>query len=167
MKTLILLLACCCFGSVLLGYEHQTGQPFFLPQKSFQTHLHLMGGTGKGKTTAIEAILHQIFRAKERASHFILDRMGSFSLSLKLWFASPYCPDYVRERVVYLEAAREDVVMPFNPLQHTSIGEGYFKVGRACEVILRAWASQNIQEMPRLARWTHNAMWASSRANAS
>ncbi len=149
-------------AAVFLGYNDEDGSPFHVPFEAFRTHFHFIGGTGKGKTTAIEAILHQLFRARERAAHFILDRMGSFSFSLLLWLASDYCPPQIRERVVYVDASREDVVLPFNPLQYTTPAHGYFKVGRACECILRAWASQNMEEMPRLARWTFNAMWAAA-----
>jgi hypothetical protein len=130
---------------------------------SFRTHYHIIGGTGKGKTTAIEAIQRQLFCHRGRAAHFVLNRMPATTASHLRWFASPYCPQHVRERLVYIDAAREDLVLPFNPLLYTTPAHGYFKVGRACECILRAWASQNIEEMPRLARWTFNAMWAAAR----
>jgi len=39
-----------------------------------------------------------------------------------------YCPDSVRERVVLIEPAREDVVIGFNPLLHDSPQHGYYKV---------------------------------------
>jgi len=148
--------------SIFFGRDQNTGRQVYLPPESFRTHYHFIGGTGKGKTTAIEAILHQLFLAREHAAHFILDRMGSFSFSLLMWLASPHCPQRIRDRVVYIDAAREDVVLPFNPLLYSTPAHGYFKVGRACECILRAWASQNMEEMPRLARWTFNAMWAAA-----
>jgi len=45
----------------------------------------------------------------------------------------------VRERVVLIEPAREDVVIGFNPLLHDSPQHGYYKVQRATDIILRAW----------------------------
>ncbi|MBW3597609.1 MAG: type IV secretory system conjugative DNA transfer family protein, partial [Planctomycetes bacterium] len=148
--------------NLFLGRDQESGRSVWLPLHSFHTHWHLIGGTGKGKTTAIEAILHQLLLALHPAAHFIFDRMGSFSHSLLLWFASPYCPQWVRDRVIYIDASREDVIPTFNPLQFDTPAHGYFKTQRAGECILRAWASQNIEEMPRLARWTFNAMWAAA-----
>ena len=148
--------------SIFLGHERDGKRQLFLPERSFRTHWHLIGGTGKGKTTAILAMQLQLFRDARPGAHFIFDRMGAFSYFLLLWLASPYCPAWVRERLVYIDASREDVFLPFNPLLYTTPAHGYFKVNRATECILRAWASQNIEEMPRLARWVFNAMWAAA-----
>ncbi len=146
--------------NLLLGRDSRSGQSVRIPSTTFGTHWHLIGGTGKGKTTAIEAMIHQLLMSMSVASFFIFDRMGSFSQSLLLWFASPYCPSWIRDRVVYIDASREDIVPTFNPLLFDTPAHGYFKTQRAGDVILRAWASQNIEEMPRLARWVFNAMWA-------
>ena len=61
-----------------------------------------------------------------------------------------------------MDCAREDMILPFNPLLYDTISHGYYKVSRACECVLRAWSSQNIEEMPRLARWLFNSMWAAA-----
>lgn len=148
--------------SIYIGPDRTTKRELYLPDELFRTHLHLVGGTGKGKTTAILAMLLQLFRSARTAAHVVFDRMGAFSFFLLLWMASPYCPPRVRERLVYIDASREDVFMPFNPLLYTTPAHGYYKVNRATECILRAWASQNIEEMPRLARWVFNAMWAAA-----
>ena len=63
------------------------------------------------------------------------------------------CPEHVRRRLLCTEPAREDLVLPFNPLLHTSDDHLYYQTGRPVEIMLRAWASQNIEEMPRLRRW--------------
>lgn len=74
--------------------------------------------------------------------------------------ASDFCTDDVRERLIYIEPAREDVVIGFNPLLYDTLGHAYYKVSRAVEVVLKGWASQNIEEMPRLARWLFNSFYA-------
>src|SRR4029079_4021821 len=78
------------------------------------------------------------------------------------WAASDFCTDEVRERLVYIEPSNEAHVLGFNPLLYRSECEGYNKVQRATEIILRAWESTNIEAMPRLARWTFNAFWAAA-----
>lgn len=150
-------------SSLLLGSIVGSHKPFRFPLKAFETHLHLIGGTGKGKTTAIHTLLHPLLSDPIRRPCVVLiDRLGGLSRDLLLWMSSPFCPRHVRDRLVYFEPAREDVVLGFNPLLHGSRAEGYYKVAHAADVVLRGWSAQNIAEMPRLARWLFNALWAAA-----
>lgn len=149
-------------ASIFLGKDAESGNRIYIPTECFGTHWHLLGGTGKGKTTLIKTMLHQLFMLRQHAAHFIFDRMGSFTHALLMFLSSRYCPQWVRDRVLYIDASREDLIFTFNPLQYDTQANGYYKVSRACECILRAWSSQNIEEMPRLARWLFNAMWAAA-----
>lgn len=145
----------------LLGRLHGTRTPFRIPRNSFDTHWHLIGGTGKGKTTALHTMLHELLLdPQEQPCVVIIDRLGGLSFDLLRWIASDYCTDDVRDRLVYIEPARDGVVLGFNPLVHESEGHAYYKVSRASEIILRGWASQNLEEMPRLARWLFNSFLA-------
>ena len=65
-----------------------------------------------------------------------VDRLGSFSHDLLRWFASPFCPAWARDRLVYIEPAREDVVLGFNPLLYDTPAHGYFRVTRATDLVL-------------------------------
>lgn len=148
---------------IRLGREIGTGRPVDLPPGSFRTHYHLIGATGKGKTTAIQTILQQlILDPFEQPCVIVFDRLGGLSSDLLMWLASPYCTPEARDRLVYIEPADERYVLGFNPLLYGSEEEGFYKVSRATEIILRAWESVNIEAMPRLARWTFNAFWASA-----
>jgi Type IV secretion-system coupling protein DNA-binding domain len=148
---------------IRLGSDCKSGDPVRIPVRAFRTHFHLIGGTGKGKTTAIHTMLHPLLMEPlDRACFIIVDRMGNLSNELLLWMASRYCTDSVRRRLVYIEPARENVVLGFNPLLYRTDGEGFYKVQRATDIILRAWESVNIEAMPRLARWTFNAFWAAA-----
>ena len=149
--------------SFLLGNHHGTKNPFRVPKASFDTHWHLIGGTGKGKTTAIHTLLHGLLLDPiNEPCVVIVDRMGNLSFELLAWMASEYCPDFVRDRLVYIEPSREDVVIGFNPLHYDTQAHGYYKVSRAAEIILKGWASQNLEEMPRLGRWLFNSFWAAA-----
>ena len=66
--------------------------------------------------------------------------------------ASEFCTEDVRNRLIYIEPAREDVVLGFNPLLYKTDGEGFYKVSRATDIVLRAWESVNIIVDPR--NWT-------------
>src|SRR5688572_10756979 len=106
---------------ILLGHERTRRTPVYVPMKALDRHLHLVGFTGTGKTTALLTMLFQIFcMVTLRRCVIVIDRLGGFSLDLKRWFASPFCPRWVRDRFVYIEAAREDVTVPINPLLHST-----------------------------------------------
>src|SRR5438067_2091459 len=123
-----------------LGHDRTTKKPVYLPLQFLDRHLHLVEFTGTGKTTALLTLLFQLFCiSSQRRCVVIIDRLGGFSLDLQRWFASTYCPAWVRERFVYIEGAREDVTVPINPLIHTTPGEAYFRTARAAELILRGW----------------------------
>ena len=148
---------------ITIGRDQQTGKPISIPSELFRTHFHLLGATGTGKTTAIHTLLHPILMETRPQKNcvFIVDPMGNLSYDLLKWIASRrYCPDHVRQRLVYIEPAREDVVLPFNPLIHSSQDHLYYQAGRAVEIVLRAWASQDIEQMPRLRLWTFNSFFA-------
>ena len=146
-----------------LGKDFETGRPVYLPRDSFKTHYHLIGGTGKGKTTALHTLLQQMLKdSLNKDCFFIIDKLGNISYELLMWMTSAYCPQHVRDRLVYIQAANEDVVCPLNPFVFQTDGEGYYKCERATEIILRGWESQNIDAMPRLARWLFNAFWAAA-----
>lgn len=149
--------------SIHLGQDARTKQEVRIPYSAFKTHFHLIGGTGKGKTTAIHTLLHPLLLDPlNRSCFFIVDRLGNFSEELLLWMSSEFCTPQARERLVYIQPARDEFVATFNPLSYSDPEHGYYKVERATEIILRAWESVNIEAMPRLARWVFNAFWAAA-----
>ena len=80
--------------TIPLGTDRESGQTVRIPKKAFATHFHLIGGTGKGKTTAIHTMLHPLLMDPfEDACFFIFDRMGNLSHELLLWMASDYCTE--------------------------------------------------------------------------
>jgi len=149
--------------TILLGHDRKTSAEVRIPKRAFETHFHLIGGTGKGKTTALHTMMHQLLLDPfDEACWFVFDRLGNFSQELLLWMASDFCTEDVRKRLVYVEPGREDIVLGFNPLLYETPAHGYYKVERATEIVLRAWESVNIEAMPRLARWVFNAFWAAA-----
>ena len=147
--------------NILIGWDRETKKPIYFPLSALERHVHLIGYTGAGKTTAIITFLLALLSIPfHRKCVVIIDRLGGFSLDLLRWFASGLCPPWVRERLVYIEGAREDVTVPINPLLYGTPGEGYYRTARATEIVLRGWASQDITQMPRLARWLFNCFWA-------
>ena len=148
--------------SFVIGKE--SGNDVRIPVDAFKTHFHLIGGTGKGKTTAIHTMLHNLLmNPLEKSCFFVIDRLGNFSEELLLWMSSDFCTPQIRDRLVFIQPSREDVVPTFNPLLFDTSAHAYYRIERATEIILRAWESQNIEAMPRLARWTFNAFMAAAK----
>lgn len=158
-----LALACHAHAGIHLGQVAGAKKKLLLPYSSFDTHWHLIGGTGKGKTTALNTILQQLLSdpLNERCV-IMLDRLGGFSWDLLMWMASPYCPQYVRDRLLYIEPARENVILGFNPLLYESPANGYYRVACSSELVLRGFANQDLPSMPRLSRWLFHAFWAAA-----
>lgn len=75
---------------IYLGLDIETGRDFEVPLKAFETHLHMVGGTGKGKTTAIHTMLHALLADRERAAVFVIDPLGNLSFDLLRWMTSRY-----------------------------------------------------------------------------
>ncbi|MCA9077361.1 MAG: TraM recognition domain-containing protein [Planctomycetaceae bacterium] len=136
-------------------------QPVFVNPDGLSRHLHLVGQTGTGKTTSIQTLLRRLLcEPRKKCCLFVIEPMGNLSFDLLRWISSRKCPQHVRDRLVYIEPAREDVVMPFNPLRFTTEGNRYYQTARAVDLILRAWTAQDLSQQPRLAQWAYKAMCA-------
>ena len=150
---------------IRLGRDLESGQPVPFDSNWLQTHLHLIGATGTGKTTALLALLRAIMMEpkENKCCLFLLDPMGNFSHDLLRWMADhDRCPNHVRQRLVYIEPARESFVMPFNPLTFRSEGNKYYRVLRTVDLVLRGWSAQDLQSQPRLLQWTYKAFAAAA-----
>jgi hypothetical protein len=149
--------------SIYLGQDRATGKRIELPVSAFTTHLHLPGATGTGKSTVLFSMMTQLFLDwRNPACHVIVDFLGGLAEDLLLWMSTDRCTQQVRDRLVLLRPAEGGVSMTLNPLLYDDYDQGFFKVNRATELILRAWSAQNLGEQPRLARWLFNSMWAAA-----
>ena len=150
---------------IILGTDIATDRQICLSPEIFERHFHLIGATGSGKTTAILTMIRPILMDPiDRACIFIVDPMGNLSKDLLRWMANKrYCPEHVRKRLLYIEPAREEIVLPFNPLLYQTPAHEYYQVERAVSIILRAWESQELAAMPRLRKWTFSSFTAAAR----
>lgn len=147
-----------------LGRDAATGKPFYLDPGLLQTHLHLVGATGSGKTNCLHVILQALMKQpRKQCAMFVIDPMGNLSEDLLRFIANErYCPQHVRDRLVYIEPAREDVVLTFNPLTYESDSHRYYRVMRAIDVTLRGWSAQDVAQQPRLLQWMYKAFCAAA-----
>ena len=147
---------------IRLGTDLQhNGQPVCLDPDKLSRHLHCIGATGAGKTVAIHALMRPILmEPRHKAAVFIIDPMGNLSVDLLRWMASRRCPEHVRRRLVYIEPARSESVLPFNPLRAVTDENRYYHAARAVDLVLRAWSAQDLAMQPRLMQWSYKAMAA-------
>ena len=150
-------------NTLTLGRDRDTGEAVELPVSAFNTHVHMPGATGKGKSTAIFLMLKQLLIDWRRPHcHVVVDFLGGLAHDLLLWMSTDRCTQQVRDRLVLFRPSDSRVSMTLNPLLYDDLDQGFFKTNRASELILRAWSAQSLGDQPRLARWLHNALWACS-----
>jgi len=143
---------------ILIGWDKRAGKPVYFPLSAAPRHTHLVGYTGSGKTTAIITLLAGLLTNPfVRKCVIVIDRLGGFSLDLCRWVASEFCPSWVKERFLFIRPSREDVVLGMNPLLYRTPGEGYYRTARTMELIMRAFAEQELDKFPRLAKWMFNS----------
>lgn len=138
-----------------------TDETVFLPSKTLSTHTHLIGATGSGKSTLIIRLLSQIFLSMSASTVFVIDPLGGLADALLNFIAHPsLSTPFVRNRLVYIEPARTDVVMPFNPLRFYDEHDLYYRTGRTSDVMLRSGRSTDMTLMLRLRRWLYNCFYS-------
>ncbi|QEG21017.1 type IV secretory system conjugative DNA transfer family protein [Mariniblastus fucicola] len=150
---------------IRLGKNSDSSERISIDDDLLRTHMHLVGATGAGKTTAIHAILRQLMSGvgDDKSCIFVIDPMGNLSRDLlKIMAYERYVTNSARERLLYIEPAREDVVTPFNPLHYTTEANRYYQTMRAVDLVLRAWEAQDVAQQPRLLQWTYKAFCAAA-----
>ncbi len=150
---------------ILLGSDLANDERVYLDPELFRTHFHLIGATGSGKSTALLSMVQPLLMqpGTEKCCLFLIDPMGNLSRDLLRFIAHPrFCPQHVRDRLVYIEPANENYVLPFNPLTHTTEASRYYQTMRSVDIVLRAWAAQDVSQQPRLLQWTYKAFCAAA-----
>lgn len=145
-----------------VGMNLDTNQPVYIdPDRVFPTHLEAVGATGSGKTTVLETLLQELFTCgNDRRSFFVISPFPGFIRRLMAFVASPhYCPQSVRDRLVYIEPANTNYTTTLNPLSFDSRPNQDFKVARALDLLLRGFESQDLSLMPRLRRFLHQSLF--------
>jgi hypothetical protein len=146
----------------LIGRSPGNRQNVYLPIKTLPTHTHLIGATGTGKSTLIMRILAQLMIGMVNPTTiFVIDPLGGLANVILNFMAHPtLCPESVRKRLVYIEPAKTEYCMPFNPLIFDDENDLYYRTGRTSDVMLRSGKSHDMTLMLRLRRWLYNCFYS-------
>ena len=147
-------------GSILLGRSIRTGRDVYLPREELQTHMHVLGSTGVGKSFFIESAIKSLILDGEAIC--LIDPHGD--LYHRIFDFCAYLnierPDLaLSDRVIPFDIADRQHVLGFNPIQQNAKVKVY-QVVALMEAIRKCWGQGNFQETPRLARWLYNTIYA-------
>ena len=145
-----------CLGTQgLLGLFHLT-----ISLERLRTHLYIVGQSGQGKSKLLQHLLYQIATAgwgcgvidphSDLASDLI-GQLASYPVS-KPWLSEPAN----RKRVIYLDPARTDSVVPVNLLKN-SVATPYVIAENIVEAFKRVWP-ETLAEAPRFAQILRNTI---------
>ena len=134
----------------LLGNSAE-GRVSVSPQ-DLETHMHVIGATGGGKSYFLRHLAEQIIVAPYRPSLIVIDPHGSLyhqlldtAISLRL-----------EERVILFDPSESPYVIGYNPMERDA-RELAYQAMMMLEACRKVWGQDTFQETPRLARWLYNA----------
>lgn len=123
-----------------------------VPLKAFDTHMYIVGKTKKGKSQFLNHLAFQLISQSQGVG--LIDPHGDLVNNLLAYLAS-YPKDQPwlsvpenRRRILYVDATREDYVVPFNVL--ATDDEPYITAQNVIEAMRRTWAEE-LRAAPRFA----------------
>lgn len=130
---------------LFLGYD-ALGRPIRLTPDQRETHTHVIGSSGSGKSKFLEWMLRGNIRNRE--GFCLLDPHGTLYDDVL-----NYCAHRVAKRdIILLNLSEPDPVVGFNPFQRAPKGDVSVQVDQRITATMHAWGSQNVDETPTLAR---------------
>lgn len=141
-----------CKRSIHLGRNTENGKSVFLGLDWFETHLHVLGPPGSGKTRLLLYIFQQLCRI-QRATIVLLNPKGALARNARDWVIG----HGQSKRLVWFDPAEREFVMGYNPLSPNGLPVAtHAKAVR--ESIRSAWGQSSFDETPQLARLLYLAI---------
>jgi hypothetical protein len=114
------------------------------------THMHVIGGSGKGKSKFLESLIRQDIRAGHGLC--LLDWHGELYNNIVRWCAEENIGLFGDPRkIVVLNVSHPEHVLPFNPFAKKS-DDTSSRAADLVSLVLRAWNLTNANEMPTFRR---------------
>jgi len=137
-----------CIGTATRGMTIDA--PIYLSRDDRRRHLHLLGKTGTGKTTAIRALVFDDLA--QNRDFALLDPLGHLAESIV-----DAVPAECNDRVIYFDPSDAAHVPAFNPLYAVPKTERHLVADQILEAFLRVWGA-SLEDAPRLAYILYNGV---------
>ncbi len=150
---------------ISLGTNIRTGTNLSVRAEAFDTHMHVVGATGVGKSFFLEGVIKRLIQQGHGVClmtphadiyHRVLDYCASVNITHpKLNLA---------ERVIPFDISDTRHILGFNPVARNARVLSY-QVVTLMDAIRKCWGQGNFYETPRLARWLFNTGYAVVESN--
>jgi len=129
-----------------LGTDIKTGRSVSLRDEWFETHLHIIGPPGRGKTRFLLWILKHLLR-NPKATTVLINPKGNFARMARDLMIS----EGQSKRMIWMDAGDPDAALGYNPLRPSARPVAtHAKAVR--EATRSAWGQTSFDETPQLAR---------------
>jgi hypothetical protein len=131
--------------SILLGHG-ATGRPIDLSEAERETHMHVIGSSGSGKSKFLEQMMRGDLA--NRQGFCLIDPHGNLYSDVL-----NYCAHKVLRRdIVLLNLSSPAQIIGFNPFKGVPDADVSVQVGRRIRAVTHAWGVENTDQTPTLER---------------
>ena len=130
------------FSSILLGHT-KDGEPVYMDPKTRATHMHIVGGTGRGKSKLMEDMIRQDILNGNGLC--LIDPHGHLYKDLVTWCEANKILE--TRTILLFEPTAEDWTFAFNCLKATS-PELSYHVDSVAKAVAKIWGAENTNITP-------------------
>ena len=141
------------FHSILLGHT-KDGGPVYLDPKTRSTHMHIIGGTGRGKSKLMEHMIREDILNGHGLC--LIDPHGQLYDDLVTWCEA--IGILKARKILLFEPTEKNWSFAFNPLKATS-SELSYHVDSLAKAIAKVWGSEDTDQTPLFERCITSILW--------
>ncbi len=131
--------------TILLGHD-ASGSPVTLSPEERETHMHIIGSSGSGKSKFVEQMMRGDLANGQ--GFCLIDPHGSLYNDVL-----SYCAHKVlNHEIVLLNLSEPSQIIGFNPFQKAPDGDVSVQVDRRIRATMHAWGVENADQTPTLER---------------
>ncbi len=142
---------------ILIGTTRK-GNAVYLPPKTRTTHMHILGASGRGKSTFLEHLIREDIRQGNGLC--LIDPHGYLYEDLVRWIETHGFAE--RRQIQLLEPSFEGWTFGFNPLDFGAAtpDELFFCVDAMVKVCAQVWGGEDTSKTPLLKRVLRSVLYA-------
>src|ERR1035438_2905165 len=135
---------------IFLGYDANRRPMYLSPHIRQSTHMHVIGGSGTGKSKFLEWLIRQDMR--NRQGLCVIDWHGSLCTDILRWCHHQDVGIFDDDRsVILINPSHPDFVTGFNPFNNDG-SDVSTQVSRRIDATIRPWGVTNTNDMPTFER---------------